>query len=174
MEIIPKWPGVVKSILRGEPVGKADMVEMMEYTMSRLIDANAVEPAKLLDLDVFGGECVVCHKPYRKIEVKNKWVEFSYFEPACNCYVRCPICNRSLHHEVLLNTKYCPHCGPIRCFEKTEQTAWDEQTKTKSKKTVRCTGKLVARHKYWQCDTCQKTYTSQELHQIFHGREVLL
>jgi hypothetical protein len=167
----PAWPTVVRKILKGESIGRIDMAEMMEFTLSRLLDQKKVESAMLMDIEVLGGECPVCKKPFKRVDVQNKWVSYTYYIPACSCFPQCPLCSRLMHHEVMSTSKYCTHCGPIRCFEKTETTQRDEETGRKAKKIVRCTGRLVARMKYWQCDTCNKIYNSQELYQIFHGME---
>lgn len=66
----------------------------------------------LIELEKSGGVCIKCTKPWKKIEVKNQFADFYYFNPDCKCYPKCPICGHSLHREMTMYAvRRCQSCG---------------------------------------------------------------
>jgi len=69
----------------------------------------------LIENESAGGPCTHCGKPWRKIEVKNQFADFVYYDPDCECYWRCEKCNMSLHGVTFPNREpgpyVCPRCG---------------------------------------------------------------
>ena len=145
---------VLKKVSSGDPVGRIDIGAMMMETVEQYTRYGLYNEAKMLDLDIFGGECMRCGKPFRKVAVKNKYIEFDYFEPSCNCYPRCVWCDRPLHHEAESGQKHCTNCPAPRCPEWTEKTEWNNETKKKETKKHRCSGMMIIQGGKWVCDMC--------------------
>jgi len=95
----------------------------------------------ILTLEVDGGPCPRCGMMWKKIEVKNPYANFTYYDPACSCYGRCKEgpsvvwkrvrdkkdrvkeiptkkkvmtgCGSSLHREKILGVDRCMSCGKV-------------------------------------------------------------
>jgi hypothetical protein len=57
------------------------------------------QTAHYMDLSADGGPCPNCDKQYKRIDVKNRFADFHYFDPDCGCSPHCPDCGVSLHVE---------------------------------------------------------------------------
>lgn len=73
------------------------------------------EYRKLICLELDGGNCTRCHKPWRKIEFSNPIGKGIYYRPNCDCFYRCPNCDSELFDEmergILQATNHhCPKC----------------------------------------------------------------
>lgn len=145
---------VIGKVSQGIPVGPVNMGDMMLMTMDKYREHDLEIDAELLVMDVNGGACMRCGKPYRRVDVKNKLIEFHYFEPSCNCYPRCVWCGRILHHETETNQAHCSNCPAPRCTEFSDKTEWNNETKKKETRRVRCPGNMRLAGKGWRCDVC--------------------
>jgi hypothetical protein len=65
---------------------------------------------KALELERKGGYCMYCDKPYKLVEVKNRFSDMAYYEPTCKCYKRCPACGRFMVEERFRNLVECLNC----------------------------------------------------------------
>ena len=76
--------------------------------------ADAVT-AEMMQREMGGGPCPMCGVPWQRVEVRNRWGEFAYYDPACTCFPRCPRCGVSFHRFAMPRTgpeKYvCKSCG---------------------------------------------------------------
>jgi hypothetical protein len=82
-------------------VDQARMNELQRGTYDKAADAGL--PKAYLDLivqEMTGGNCPICGKPWREIPVKNRFADFTYYDPDCICFPRCPRCRTSLHREI--------------------------------------------------------------------------
>lgn len=145
---------VIGKVSQGIPVGSINMGEMMLITLDKYREHDLKIDAELLVLDVNGGECMRCGKAYKRVDVKNKMIEFHYFEPSCNCYPRCVWCGRLLHHESQTGQSHCSNCPAASCTEFTEKTEWNNETKKKESKRVRCGGIMRITGNRFKCDVC--------------------
>lgn len=95
-----------------------DKVTDMQSKLQFRIDQDMIVglPVDLIEvetLEMNGGLCPKCGKPWRKIEVKNQFADFYYFDPDCKCYGRCSNCESSLHREKTtgMGRGECISCG---------------------------------------------------------------
>ncbi len=70
-------------------------------------------------METTGGPCTLCGKLWRKIPVKNTCADFTYYDPACDCFGRCSACHTSWHREVSAGTnaaeiRLCTSCGWVK------------------------------------------------------------
>jgi len=54
---------------------------------------NNVQKLLALELERKGGQCPICDVPFKRVEVRNQFATFDYFEPGCYCYKKCPVCS---------------------------------------------------------------------------------
>ena len=82
--------------------------------MQAILDTHILQMTKrgdsealttLVALEAYGGECPECGKLWKKIEVKNHYADFYYFDPTCKCFPRCGRCGTSLHREWVTQDK---------------------------------------------------------------------
>ena len=90
-----------------------DGTVLKEYQMiERVIDA---ETGNMMQQELTGGKCPMCGQPWRKVETRNLFGEFTFYDPGCKCFPRCPECGKSFHRFAMPNTdaeKYtCRSCG---------------------------------------------------------------
>jgi hypothetical protein len=104
-----KWLG-------GGTVDREGIRAMLAHEIAE--DTAAGLPEELITvkgLEADGGKCF-CGREWRKVEVKNKYADFFYFEPTCRCFPRCVFCGRSLHREWVVSggqVKECTSCGMV-------------------------------------------------------------
>lgn len=67
----------------------------------------------LLRLEREGGPCPRCGKAWERVEVTVPWGDklTYYFDPACECFPRCPECGVSWHREVAANNTNLDRCS---------------------------------------------------------------
>jgi len=70
----------------------------------------------LLKIELDGGDCLKCGKPWKRIEFSNVFLRGGYHEPDCWCHIRCPICHQWQYEEtsngdLLREDNYCYNCG---------------------------------------------------------------
>jgi len=111
----------------------------------------------LLMLETTGGACPVCGKSWKTITVKNHFADFVYYDPACQCYARCPGCRVSWHREMAMGSaaaeiKKCPSCGWVR-------------EPVYGRICVRCGEGYVSAFRqsyYGKCPDCEKRYAKAD------------
>lgn len=69
--------------------------ELLEKSHQRIIDsymrANLpLEACNYIDKEFVGGDCAICKKPFKKVDVDNRNGKFIYYTPSCRCYPKCP------------------------------------------------------------------------------------
>ena len=87
---------------------------MVERGYRKCIDAanGDVMIIEALELERKGGPCHYCGVPYKRIDVNNRYGRFSYYQPFCFCYRRCPCCDKILVVEKYLGIESCTVCYP--------------------------------------------------------------
>ena len=70
----------------------------------------------LMSYEIIGGKCPKCGIGFKRIEFNNNFGYGVYYQPACDCYYKCPRCRRSLHLEdaggqLAENDYFCTNCG---------------------------------------------------------------
>ena len=60
----------------------------------------------VLRLELEGGNCPDCSKPWHKVEVRNKMAHFDYYDPSCSCFPRCSECGSSHHRAVAMGVAW--------------------------------------------------------------------
>ena len=74
------------------------------------------EIIKVSTLELEGGSCFKCHREWKKIEFNNLFGKGIYYQPQCECLIKCPCCKNELYDYYVTTRlkmkKYrCPHCG---------------------------------------------------------------
>ena len=60
---------------------------------------------QFIELETIGGNCPRCKKAWKKVEVKSECADFTYYEPDCKCYPKCPNCGTSFHREWAMGSR---------------------------------------------------------------------
>lgn len=93
--------------------GRLEVTQLRRYDDLRKAGAG-VEELSFIELESYGGTCN-CGVGWVRVEVRNTFAQYDYYEPGCRCYVKCYECEQSLHGHVppkMKNPEYtCPHCG---------------------------------------------------------------
>lgn len=159
------WTKILDEVSKGHNVGEIHLGEALMPSMDACIDHQLKIEAILLERDINGGECMNCGKEYKRIEVKTKYIHFSYFEPACSCFPRCPLCGRMMHHEVLTNQNGCRNCGASQCIEEGKTNDYDENAKRRVEKHIRCSGVATPMSGgNFRCTDCGAVHSSNEIY----------
>jgi len=84
--------------------------------MHTLAEAGDTATADLLRMELDGGACPKCGDPWREVTFENAFAKGRYFRPACDCFIRCPRCERDLYEEdsaglLQAHDWRCPYCG---------------------------------------------------------------
>lgn len=158
---------ILTNLFVGLPAAE-DIEEYYRELFARLEGQERYMEKRLLDLELHGGECILCGKPYKKIDAvsatASKKVLFHYFQPSCKCFLRCPICGRLLHWEMILELGYCQRCGAMRCWAKTIERDYINGSRKPTERETKCNGNLILKQdKYWVCDKCGQSYGHDEL-----------
>jgi hypothetical protein len=89
--------------------------------------AKAIAICKQVDLEMMGGPCPKCGKPFQQICVDSDDGKYDYYEPACKCFPKCEVvlrrdakkqlmttigCGNWKIAETLINAPYCFNCRP--------------------------------------------------------------
>lgn len=119
--------------------------ELVEKGYQRVIDGPDFV-AQAAALERHGGPCPLCRTPFAKIEIKNEYGDFSYYQPACYCYKRCQRvqfphghvqgCDRYLIAERLAGIDFCTTCNhedPKRPTAKRTDTGYKTARKATGK-----------------------------------------
>lgn len=165
---------VVSKIVKGETVVYEPIYELFIEQLESYERRGRSDLYELLKLELFGGDCPVCKKPFRAkkiidVRLKNEGELISeFYEPSCHCYPVCPICKRSLHWEFFEGEHTCRHCGSFLCqkvYEKTEYTEGRKRAVSKN----RCGGVIVFEKGGWACRKCGERYTGEQLSRMLIG-----
>ena len=70
----------------------------------------------IAQLEAQGGKCIRCGREWKKIEYDNIFGKGEYYEPACDCLIKCPDCKNQLYDynvttRLRMNGWLCPFCG---------------------------------------------------------------
>jgi len=111
---------------------KAEWAEKIKIRTEQWSDIfKAAKPHKqdeimrLYTAETETGICPLCKHRWREIEFENKFGYVHFFEPACDCYPKCPNCSKHhrfpwLYQEFVAGQLYvfgsntdlrCSHCG---------------------------------------------------------------
>lgn len=68
---------------------------------------------KLFSLEFDGGYCYNCGVPWEKVEVDNRYSKGSFYQPRCDCFMKCPACKTYLYdlQYTYRRVSYCDNCG---------------------------------------------------------------
>lgn len=117
---------ILDETFRNGTITQATVRKYTERVMARIKDMPA-EFLHLVAMEVEGGDCPKCGKPWKpvpaKIEVRTDrgdlalgiepayktLCDFVHYRPSCRCYGFCRACGNSLHREVEAGT--APACG---------------------------------------------------------------
>ena len=91
-----------------------EVVDKCRAEADTLMQAGREEHAKLILLQLDGGECWQCHKPWNLVTVDNAFVTGIYYLPSCDCYPRCPMCRKWLYEDReagVMDDWRCTGCG---------------------------------------------------------------
>ena len=102
----------------------------------------------LIEAESAGGECPHCRKPWKKIEVRNQFASFDYYDPDCHCYERCEKCGMSLHGVTFPNRAPGPYKCPRCSYPGEEQ--WILLCYQCGQRSTQHVGKYVP----WKCPEC--------------------
>lgn len=163
------WPSVIAKLLTGGTVDKNSVKAMFEKEIEDAYKAGRDNEAFLMQTELSGGRCPMCGKAFIKKSTKIKGIEiFDYYQPNCECYPKCPICDRPMLWETSLGMKACRHCGYITCWNKvSEKIFLDDSRKTMLKNKV-CGGKIYLKTDgYWICSQCGMEYGYHQLKSRF-------
>ncbi len=131
-----------------------DVVEREVDRARAVYDAGLTDLSKVITLAIDGGDCIRCDKPWKTIHVSNIFAEYTYYQPACECYPKCTTtedrigCGRSLHEEWhgvgtkratrIVNGKeeYRMYLPCSNCNTWHPMSAWRQSMKTKGKSGI--------------------------------------
>lgn len=65
----------------------------------------------LMNLESEGGRCPKCLKEWIEVEKETQFSYMKYYNPNCYCFVRCPLCGKSLHYEDFSGDLKSGKCG---------------------------------------------------------------
>tara|TARA_Y100000310_G_C20439656_1_gene695457 strand:+ start:199 stop:735 length:537 start_codon:yes stop_codon:yes gene_type:complete len=124
-------------------------------------DKDALESANVpniiiqeWELESLGGNCVKCHKPWRRVEVDNLYVTAEYYRPDCHCFPRCPLCAHYLWTDLALQREACSNCDTqLSCPERREKTIPGSKGYN-YKKVMACGAKLLLSRSGYVCPDC--------------------
>lgn len=95
----------------------------------KLSEEASSELVYLMAMEVEGGECPNCGRPWAMVHVTNKFAEYIYYKPSCKCYPVCPRCKTSMHREMV--TGVHPRC--LTCAYDPRRPASNRKKKRKSR-----------------------------------------
>jgi hypothetical protein len=134
----------------------------------------SIEELNACGMEIYGGNCPKCKKPWKQIKFENKFGSIEYYQPDCTCIMRCPICNKVMLAETLKAAPGCLDCQ----YNRSKNTWWlPECTQvTKIPKTfngrelinkfdiIKCEGNLFFNPGgFYVCEICHKKYTTFNL-----------
>jgi hypothetical protein len=87
-----------------------------EIYRSTLSHSKHVEIMALCECELETGICPLCKGQWREVDFEKQFGKGRYFEPACECYIRCPNCKRWLYDDQVsgtlkANNMHCTNCG---------------------------------------------------------------
>lgn len=140
-----------------EHIDNNRMHDMQLALHTKLSNAGAgSEELAFVEQESYGGPCR-CGVEWVKVEVKNVFAQFEYYEPDCRCYPRCQRCKsddgtirgKSLHGYVppkMRNPEYtCPRCGAANPSTWRLTCAW-----------CGIEGKTTDQYENYICNKCKK------------------
>ena len=98
-----------------EFVSEKDILAHQENRYNSLAEAGVPKSTlQYLHLEVGGGKCPHCGVEWKAIVVKNRFADFTYYEPACYCHGKCRRCGTWLYGVTEAHVKVlryrCPSC----------------------------------------------------------------
>ena len=137
-----EWRHVIAQMM-GAPV-TAETVALYYSGQARYAQGGEL---RMMQVERDGGECPICHVPWRRVAVRNAHADYVYHDPVCDCHPRCPRCGVSLHREAVLGHLACG-CG------------WDEADARLRVESVEQWKKMQARtgRKIDYCSECGCTW----------------
>lgn len=103
---------IMAKVFRRGPVTDTTIKKYVTDLLAKYGSKYTGEQAHLMAMDVEGGDCPMCGKPWKIVPVENRFGKFRYFRPSCRCYGVCSRCGASLHHAAVTGTApQCDSCG---------------------------------------------------------------
>ena len=113
------------------------------------------EALLLYFLEVQGGECPKCKKPWKRIDVKNVFVKFYYHKPTCRCFPICPWCESLLFIEMFgSGYEKCRNCKTVVTCKEIVSKKAKHGDKTRNVK-AKCDGRMILSSHGYICEDCR-------------------
>ena len=102
------------------------MIVAREIERARLhFNAGRKDQSTVILMQIDGGECLRCNQSWLPVKVENTFAEFTYYLPACKCYLRCWHCGYWLieEQEAKFRPEKCPNCD-VALWGQPYMTTW--------------------------------------------------
>lgn len=86
-----KVGGAVEGLTRAGFIDQQKMDANHAREVEAAVEAQLpAEVLQIIDREYAGGPCPRCSVGWAPVEVRNRFADFVYYQPACICYPRCP------------------------------------------------------------------------------------